>query len=109
MLNLLQIRERAFCSIYDSGLGIDSNQLIVRVVNVTCVALVPVPVTVRMYVPETAHPVDTVSELLLPDVIDIGENVADAPAGRPLTLRLTVWEAGIVVEVSTMKPTWLPL
>src|SRR6266550_5976387 len=62
----------------------------VKLTEVPCVALVAVPVTVKVYVPGAAVPAPTVSVEAPPAVTDVGLRVAVAPAGVPLTVRLTV-------------------
>src|SRR5437879_3697675 len=64
--------------------------LTVSVTEVVCVAEVPVPVTVSVYVPTAAVPVFTVSVELPPAVTDVGLSDAVAPLGTPVTERLTV-------------------
>jgi len=64
--------------------------LTVSVTEVVCVAEVPVPVTVSVYVPAAAVPVFTVSVELPPAVTDVGLSDAVAPLGTPVTERLTV-------------------
>ena len=54
------------------------------------VALVPVPVTVTVYVPGAALPAPSVSVELPPAVTDVGLNEAVAPDGTPLVLSDTV-------------------
>ena len=53
-------------------------------------ALVPVPVTVTVYVPAAALPALSVSVEFPPAVTDAGLNEAVAPAGKPLALSDTV-------------------
>ncbi len=53
-------------------------------------ALVPVPVTVIVYVPGVALPAPTVSVELAPAVTDVGLNETVAPTGAPLALSVTV-------------------
>src|SRR5437879_4066948 len=62
----------------------------VRLTEAVCVAEVPVPVTVSVYVPAAAVPVFTVSVELPPAVTDVGLSDAVAPLGTPVTERLTV-------------------
>jgi len=64
--------------------------VIVKVTTVLCVALVPVPVTVIVYVPTAALPAPSVSVELPPAVTDAGLNEAVAPEGTPLVLSDTV-------------------
>ena len=54
------------------------------------VVLVPVPVTVIVYVPGVALPAPSVSVELAPAVTDVGLREAVAPAGTPLVLSDTV-------------------
>src|SRR5437867_12133235 len=68
----------------------------VKLTEVLCVALVAVPVTVRVYVPGAAVPAPTVSVDAPPAMTDIGLRVAVAPAGVPLTVRSTVSAAPLV-------------
>src|SRR5256714_14003104 len=62
----------------------------VKLTEVLCVALVAAPVTVRVYVPGAAVPAPTVQVEFPPAVTEVGLSVAVAPAGVPLTGRLTV-------------------
>jgi hypothetical protein len=55
-----------------------------------CVALVPAPVTVSVYVPGAALPAFTVSVEEPPAVTDVGLSEAVAPEGAPVTERATV-------------------
>src|SRR5438132_14095473 len=71
----------------------------VKLTEVLCVALVAVPVTVRVYVPGTAVPAPTVSVEAPPAVTEVGLRVAVAPAGVPLTVRLTVSAVPLVTAV----------
>src|SRR5947207_9759079 len=71
----------------------------VKLTEVLCVALVAVPVTVKVYVPGAAVPAPTVSVELPPAVTEVGLTVAVAPAGVPLTLRLTVSAEPLVTAV----------
>jgi hypothetical protein len=68
-----------------------------------CVALVPVPVTVTVYVPAAAVPALTVSVELPPAVTDVGLNDADDPAGWPLALSVTVCAAPLVIAVEIVE------
>src|SRR5204863_7874553 len=54
------------------------------------VTLVPVPVTVTVYVPGAAFPAPSVSVEPVPAVTDVGLREAVAPAGTPLVLSDTV-------------------
>jgi len=54
------------------------------------VALVPVPVTVTVYVPGVELPAPSVSVELAPAVTDVGSREAVAPAGTPVVLSDTV-------------------
>src|SRR5438045_3864018 len=78
----------------------------VKLTEVPCVALVAVPVTVKVYVPGAAVPAPTVSVELPPAVTEVGLTVAVAPAGVPLTLRLTVSAEPLVttVEMEDVPP-----
>src|SRR3954470_4585066 len=58
-----------------------------------------VPVTVSVWVPPAAVPVFTVSVELPPAVTDVGVRVAVAPAGVPLTERLTVCATPVTTAV----------
>ena len=62
----------------------------VSVTEVECVADVPVPVTVSVYVPSAALPALTFRAELLPAVTDVGFSEQVAPLGQPETLRFTV-------------------
>src|SRR5207302_985401 len=72
----------------------------VKLTEVLCVALVAVPVTVRVYVPAAAVPAPTVSVELPPAVTDGGLNEAVAPEGRPLALSETVCAEPLVTAVA---------
>ena len=80
--------------------------LTVRLNVVVCVADVPVPVIVIGYVPagvEDDVEIDTVDEL--PDVTEVGENEAVAPAGRPLALSETVCaEPEVIAALWSFRP-----
>jgi len=54
------------------------------------VALVPVPVTVTVYVPGVARPAPSVSVELAPAMTDVGSSEAVAPDVTPLVLSDTV-------------------
>src|SRR5207237_7179517 len=71
----------------------------VRPTVVECVALVPVPVTVSVYVPAAAVPALTVSVEELPAVTDVGFSEAVAPEGTPDTERITVCADPLVTAV----------
>src|SRR5437879_11958262 len=68
----------------------------VKLTEVLCVALVAVPLTVRVYAPGAAVPAPTVSVELPPAVTDVGLRGAVAPAGVPLTVRLPGCAAPVV-------------
>lgn len=74
-------------------------EVIVSDTVVEWVALAPVPVTVRVYVPAAAVPVFTVSVDEPPDVIGLVLKPAVAPLGTPLTLRLTLCADPLVTAV----------
>src|SRR5438309_10856036 len=80
----------------------------VRLTEVLCVALVAVPVTVRVYVPGAAVPAPTVSVELPPAVTEVGLSVAVAPAGVPLTVRLTVSAEPLVTAVEMVGGPFVP-
>lgn len=69
------------------------------VTAVVCVALAAVPLTVNVYVPGAAVPAPTVSVELPPAVIEVGLSVALAPAGVPVTVRLTVSAVPLVTAL----------
>ncbi|GAA3074655.1 hypothetical protein GCM10020254_18170 [Streptomyces goshikiensis] len=71
--------------------------------------VVPLPVTVRVYVPCAAPaPTWTVSVEELPDCTEEGLSVAVTPAGAPETDRATVWAAPLTVAVFTVEVTLPP-
>ena|SRR5882762_8577391 len=83
----------------------------VRVTPVECVALVPVPVTVTVYVPGGVVPaVAIVMVELLPAATAVGLNDAVAPAGRPVALKLTFCAEPLVTAVEIvdvpLEPCW---
>ena len=80
----------------------------VKLTEVLCVALVAVPVTVRVYVPGAAVPAPTVSVELPPAVTEVGLSVAVAPAGVPLTVRLTVSAEPLVTAVEMVDVPFVP-
>src|SRR2546426_398645 len=71
----------------------------VKLTEVLCVALAAVPVIVMVYVPGAAVPAPTVRVELPPAVTEVGLSVAVAPAGAPLTVRLTVSAGPLVTAV----------
>src|SRR5437773_8982108 len=71
----------------------------VKLTEVLCVALAAVPAIVRVYVPGAAVPAPTVRVELPPAVTELGLSVAVAPAGVPLTVRLTVSAEPLVTAV----------
>src|SRR5437868_2162418 len=77
----------------------------VKLTEVLCVALVAVPVTVRVYVPAAAVPAPSVSVELPPEVIDAGLKDAVAPEGRPLALSGTVCAEPLVTAVAMVEVT----
>src|SRR5438309_1834098 len=79
----------------------------VRLTDVLCVALVAVPVTVRVYVPGVAVPALTVRVEPAPAVTEVGLSPADAPLGVPLTVRLIVSAEPLVSAVEIVEvPLW---
>src|SRR5438477_9928605 len=83
----------------------------VRVTAVECVALVPVPVMVTVYVPGGVVPaVAIVIVELLPAATAVGLNDAVAPAGRPLALKVTFCAEPLVTAVEMvddpLEPCW---
>ncbi len=80
----------------------------VKLTEVLCIALVAVPVTVRVYVPGAAVPAPTVSVELPPAVTEVGLSVAVAPAGVPLTVRSTVSAAPLVTAVEMVDVPFAP-
>src|SRR5204862_3313556 len=80
----------------------------VRLTEVLCVALVAVPVIVRVYVPGAAVPAPTVSVELPPAVTEAGLSVAVAPAGAPLTVRFTVSAEPLVTAVEMVDVPFAP-
>jgi len=80
----------------------------VKLTEVLCVALAAVPVTVRVYVPGAAVPAPTVSVELPPAVTEVGLSVAVAPAGVPLTVRLTVSAEPLVTAVEIVDVPFAP-
>ncbi len=70
-----------------------------NVTPVVCVALVPVPVTVRLYVPAAAVPEFSVSVEDPAPVREVGLKEALAPAGNPEIERLTVCALPDVIAV----------
>jgi len=80
----------------------------VRVTVVECAALGAVPVTVRVYVPAAAVPAPTVSVELPPVVTEVGLKVAVAPAGAPVTVRLTVSAVPLVTAVEMVDVPLAP-
>jgi hypothetical protein len=72
------------------------------------VALVPVPVTVSVYVPGAAVPALTVSVDAPPAVIDVGSTVAVAPVGTPDTVRFTVCADPFVTAVEIVEVPFAP-
>jgi hypothetical protein len=76
---------------------------------VVCVALVPVPVTVTVYVPgAVAAPTVNVSVELPPAVTGVGLNVAVVPLGTPLAVSDTVWADPLVTAVEIVVLTLAP-
>ena len=80
----------------------------VKLTEVLCVALVAVPVIIRLYVPGAAVPAPTVSVELPPAVTEVGLRVAVAPAGVPLTVRLTVSAEPLVTAVEMVDVPFAP-
>src|SRR5438046_3176507 len=80
----------------------------VKLTKVLCVALVAVPVTVRVYVPAAAVPAPTVSVELPPAVTAIGLSVAVAPDGAPVTVRFTVSAVPLVTAVEMVDVPLAP-
>jgi hypothetical protein len=79
----------------------------VRPTEVLCVALVAVPVTVRVYVPGVAVPAPTVSVEPPPVVTEVELSVAVAPLGVPVTDRLIVSAEPLVSAVEMVEvPLW---
>jgi hypothetical protein len=75
----------------------------VRENDVECVADVPVPVIVMVYVPAVVElDVESVSVDDPPAVTDVGENDAVTPLGRPLALSETVCAEPDVTAVETV-------
>src|SRR5437667_162099 len=75
----------------------------VKLTEVLCVALVALPVTVRVYVPGAAVPAPTVSVEPPPAVTEVGLRVAVAPEGRPLALSETVCAEPLVTAVAMVE------
>jgi len=72
----------------------------VRVTVVECVAAVPVPVTVIVYVPPGVVALVAMLKVELPPLeIEAGVKVAVAPAGRPVADRVTACETPFVIAV----------
>src|SRR5207245_2754873 len=82
--------------------------LTVKQTEVVWFELVAVPVTVRVYVPGAAVPAPTVSVELPPAVTEVGLSVAVAPAGVPLTVRLTVSAEPLVTAVEMVDVPFVP-
>src|SRR5205823_4780736 len=80
----------------------------VKPTEVLCVALVAVPVIVRLYVPGAAVPAPTVSVEAPPAVTEVGLSVALAPAGVPLTVRFTVSALPVVTTVEIVDVPFAP-
>src|SRR5881394_2175980 len=80
----------------------------VKLIEVLCVALVAVPVTVRVYVPGAAVPAPTVSVEAPPAVTEVGLSVAVAPAGVPVTVRFTVSATPLVTAVEMVDVPFAP-
>src|SRR5439155_337386 len=72
------------------------------------VALVPVPVTVTVYVPGVEVPAPSVSVELPPAVTEVGLRVAVAPPGVPLTVRFTVSAVPLVTAVEMVDVPFAP-
>src|SRR5436190_19196524 len=84
-----------------------AGEVTVRLSEVLCVALVAVPVTVRVYVPGVAVPAPTVRVEPPPVVTEVGLSPADAPPGVPLTVRLIVSAEPLVSAVEMVEiPLW---
>jgi len=83
----------------------------VRETAVEWVALAPEPVTVSVYVPAAAVPVVTVNVEPEPELTDVGLNDADAPAGTPVTDRVTVcddpWIVAVEMLLFPVPPCWM--
>src|SRR5438132_1642605 len=80
----------------------------VKLTEVLCVALVALPVTVRVYVPGAGVPAPTVSVEPPPAVTEVGLRVAVAPAGVPLTVRSTVSAVPLVTAVEMADVPFAP-
>src|SRR5439155_1467114 len=72
------------------------------------VALVPVPVTVTVYVPGVAVPAPTGRVDLPPAGTDAGLRVAVAPAGVPSAVRFTVSAEPLVTAVEIVDVPFAP-
>src|SRR2546430_16865777 len=90
-------------------MSVGGGAVTVRLTEVLCVALVAVPVTVTVYVPGAAVPAPTVSGELPPAVTEVGLTVAVAPAGVPLTARLTVSAEPLGTTVAEVVVPLAPL
>jgi hypothetical protein len=75
----------------------------VRLTVVACVAEVPVPVMVSVYVPAPALPALTVSVDDPPAVMLAGLRLALAPDGVPLTESVTPWALPLVTAVEMLE------
>jgi hypothetical protein len=76
---------------------------------VVCVADVPVPVTVIVYVPAAVEvPTLTVIVELAPEVTDAGLNDTVAPAGSPAALSATLCDEPLVVAVEIVDVPFPP-
>ena len=81
----------------------------VKLTAVACAADVPVPVTVIVYVPVgVLEPTVAVIVEEPPAVTEAGLKLADAPAGRPLALRLTVCADPLVTAVEMVDVPLAP-
>src|SRR2546430_1398858 len=83
----------------------------VRGTAVECVALVPVPVTVTVYVPGGGVPAGAIVMVeVLPAATAVGLNDAVAPAGRPVALKVTFCADPLVRAVEMvddpLDPCW---
>lgn len=77
--------------------------------DVEAVSLVPVPVTVRVYVPGTVvSELVIITRLAAPELIALGWKVALTPLGRPLIERFNGWAAPEVTADDSVKVLDVP-
>src|SRR5207302_1541681 len=80
----------------------------ISVTVVECVALLPVPVTVNVYVAAAAVPAFTDNVDDPPAVTDVGFSDAVAPKGTPATDKLPLCAEPLVTAVEIVEPPLTP-